>query len=109
VIGVRIEYNFNLDRVDVPCFSVEAEEGPQKIFTLTTVILNVLAERPRADVIFHSPNPGDLPKKVTQFKKILASAPAAPNFDFKQGESGSLGSSYYLWLSIHATGGGAKG
>jgi len=106
---VRIEYNFNLDQIDSPCFSVEAEEGPQKLFTLTTVILNVLAERPRADVIFHSPNPGDLPKKVSQFKKILGSAPAALAFDFKQGESGSLGSSYYLWLSIHSNGGAAQG
>ena len=106
---MRIEYNFNLDQVDVPCFSVEAEEGPQKIFTLTTVILNVLAERPHAAVIFHSPNPGDLPKKLEQLKKIIRSAPAAPVLDFKEGESGSLGSSYYRWLSIHATGGAARG
>ena len=106
---MRIEYNFNLDRVDVPCFSVEAEEGPQKIFTLTTVILNVLAERPRTDVIFHSPNPGDLTKKIGQFKQILGSAPAAPKFEYTKGQEGSLGSSYYQWLSIHATGDAAQG
>jgi len=42
---MRVEYSFNLSRVEVPCFSVETTEGPHKLFTLTTLILNVLADR----------------------------------------------------------------
>jgi hypothetical protein len=101
---MRVEYSFSLDRVEVPCFSVETTEGPHKLFTLTTLILNVLAERDRADVIFHSPNQADLPKKIAAFKKILQSGPAAPGFGFEEGQSGSLGSSYYTWLSIRPNG-----
>ena len=104
---MRVEYSFNLNKVEVPCFSVETTEGPQKLFTLTTLVLNVLAARDRADVIFHSPNQADLPKKISAFKTILQSGPASPTVEFKEGQSGSLGSSYYIWLSIHSSGGPA--
>lgn len=97
---MRVEYKFNLEQVEVPCFSVETSEGPGKLFTLTTLILNVLAEKDRVDVIFHSPNAADLPKKIESFKAILASGPTAPEVEYAEGESGSLASSYYSWLTI---------
>ncbi len=100
---MRIEYNFGLDKVGTPCFSVESIEGPHKLFTLATLILNVIAARPKVDVIFHSPNQADLPRKVAQFEKILASAPSSPEFRLEEGNSGSLGSSYYVWITIHAS------
>ncbi len=97
---MRVEYSFSLDRIQVPRFSVETTEGPHKLFTLTTLVLNVLAECERADVIFHSPNQADLPKKIAAFKKILQSGPAAPGLAFGGGPSGSLGSCYYSRLNI---------
>ena len=100
---MRIEYNFGLDKVGTPCFSVESIEGPHKLFTLATLILNVIAARPKVDVIFHSPNQADLPRKVAQFEKILSSAPCSPEFRLEEGSSGSLGSSYYVWITIHAS------
>jgi hypothetical protein len=100
---MRVEYKFELDDVEVPSFSVETTEGPGKLFTLTTLILNVLAEKDRVDVIFHSPNAADLPKKIESFKAILASGPAAPDLSYEAGESGSLASSYYSWLSIRTS------
>ena len=100
---MRVEYKFELDDVDIPCFSVETTEGPGKLFTLTTLILNVLSQRDRVDVIFHSPNAGDLPKKIESFKAILASGPSAPELGYQSGESGSLASSYYSWLSIRSS------
>ena len=59
---MRVEYTFSLDQVDVPYFSVESMEGPEKLFRLVTLVMNVLYMRPRVDVIFHSPNKDDLPK-----------------------------------------------
>ena len=100
---MRVEYKFNLEKVNVPCFSVETSEGPGKLFTLTTLILNVLAENSRVDVIFHSPNSADLPKKIESFKAILATGPSAPELKYEAGESGSLASSYYSWLSIRVS------
>ena len=97
---MRIEYNFGLETVATPSFSVESIEGPHKLFTL---ILNVLACKPQVDVIFHSPNQADLPKKVAQFQEILASGPSAPDFELEEGRKGSLGSSYYLWVRIKTT------
>jgi len=99
---MRIEYNFGLDNVEIPCFSVDVMEGPHKLFQLATLILNVLHEKPRVEVIFHSPNAADLPKKVEAFEKILGSAPTTPAFELKPGNSGALSSSYYSWVSIQA-------
>jgi hypothetical protein len=101
---MRVEYNFDLTSIDIPYFSVESMEGPEKLFRLVTLVMNVLHIRPRVDVIFHSPNRDDLPKKIAAFEAIVKSAPAAPTLEFRAGQSGSLGSSYYCWVSIHASG-----
>lgn len=97
---MRIEYTFDLKKVEVPSFSVEASEGPDKLFKLCTLVLNVFAETASIAVIFHSPNQADLAKKIGQFERILGSAPHAPTFALKEGESGSLGSSYFRWVRI---------
>lgn len=106
---MRVEYCFALQNVEVPCFCVETTEGPNKLFQLTTLVLNVLDEKDRVDVIFHSPNQADLSKKIKAYTQILASSPHARKFAFEEGESGSLGSSYYCWLSIRASGASAGG
>ena len=102
---MRVDFRFGLDRVDIPRFSVEATEGPQKLFTLATLVLNVLHERPRVDVVFHSPNAADLPKKLSRFRTIVESAPDSGEHPCTQGKSGELGGIYFQWLSIHASGG----
>ncbi|HTO56017.1 MAG TPA: hypothetical protein VMR50_21720 [Myxococcota bacterium] len=101
---MRVEYAFDLSTVDIPYFSVESMEGPEKLFRLVTLVMNVLYVRPRVDVIFHSPNRDDLPKKISAFEAIVKSAPAAPALEFRAGNNGSLGSSYYSWVSIHSNG-----
>jgi hypothetical protein len=104
---MRIEYNFGLNNVEVPAFSVETTEGATKLFTLTTLVLNVLAERHAVDLIFHSPNQMDLSKKIEAFRQILQSAPHAPGFTLSEGKSGSIGTSYYTWITLRPTGAGA--
>lgn len=106
---MRIEYNFGLESVDVPRFSVEATEGPHKLFTLATLVLNVLHARQRVDVVFHSANPDEPRRKIETFQRILGSAPDAPTLKCDQGEGGALGGVYYRWLSIHASGGAGAG
>ncbi len=104
---MRVEYSFPLKDVEVPCFCVETTEGPHKLFQLSTLVLNVLNEKRWVDVIFHSPNEADLPKKIKAYMQILSSSPRAPKFECVEGESGSLGSSYFRWLSIRASDGPA--
>ena len=106
---MRIEYNFELGDCEIPCFSVEATEGPHKLFQLSTLVLNMLDEKDRVDVVFHSPNRGDLPRKVEAYKTILTSAPHAPEIEFEDCGSGSLAGYYYCWVSIHSTGARASG
>jgi hypothetical protein len=98
---MRIEYDFGLERVDVPRFSVEATEGPHKLFTLATLVLNLLQEVDRADLVFHSANPDEPNRKIAMFQQILAAAPDAPTCKYAEGASGQLGGVYYQWLSIH--------
>lgn len=101
---MRVEYTFDLREVGIPYFSVEAMEGTEKLFRLVTLLMNVLAVRPRADVIFHSHNKEDLPKKISAFEAIVLSAPGAPPVRFDEGAIGTLSNSYYRWISIHSTG-----
>ena len=101
---MRIEYGFALQNVEVPAFCVETTEGPHKLFQLTTLVLNVLDVKSKVDVIFHSPNQADLSKKIKAYRQILSSSPHAPDLEFTEGETGSLGSSYYCWISIRASG-----
>jgi hypothetical protein len=98
---MRIEYNFGLERVDVPRFSVEATEGPHKLFTLATLVLNILREVDRADIVFHSANPDEPNRKISLFEQILGAAPGVAPFKFEEGESGRLAGVYYQWLSIY--------
>ena len=42
---MRIEYGFELSQVDVPRFSVETEVGIGKLFTLATLVMNVLESK----------------------------------------------------------------
>ncbi|MFQ5514635.1 MAG: hypothetical protein ACE5FG_09355 [Myxococcota bacterium] len=100
---MRVEYNFELESCEVPCFSVETTEGPHKLFQLTTLVLNLLDEKERVDIVFHSPNEQDLPKKIETYKQILSSAPHAPKLSFTQGKSGSLTGYYFCWISIRAS------
>jgi hypothetical protein len=97
---MRIEYTFGLDNVGIPYFAVESMEGPEKLFRLATLVLNVLEVKRRVDIIFHSVNPSDLPRKIQAFETILGSAPSAPDVEFAPGGDGSLGSSYYRWMTI---------
>jgi hypothetical protein len=106
---MRIEYTFGLERVDVPRFSVEATEGPAKLFTLATLVLNILHESGRADVVFHSPNPDEPGRKLSLLKEIVSAAPDAGKLAFEAGESGRLGGVYYQWLSIRSSGAAARG
>lgn len=97
---MRIEYNFDLSKVDVPAFSVEAGEGVDKLFKLATVVMNVLGDVGRVDVVFHSPNQGDVPRTVDTFRRVLGGAPHCPQLEFVDGEAGALGSSYFRWITV---------
>ncbi|MCE2391585.1 MAG: hypothetical protein J4G09_08900 [Proteobacteria bacterium] len=99
---MRVEYSFGIENVEVPYFSVESAEGPEKLFRLATLVMNVLEIKPRVDVIFHSPNVADLPKKIAAFEQILNSAPRPSPVKIEQGEDGSLGNSYYRWVSLRS-------
>ena len=41
---MRVEYTFDLSEVDIPYFSVESMEGPEKLFRLVTLVMNVVSQ-----------------------------------------------------------------
>jgi hypothetical protein len=104
---MRIEYEFSLQRVDIPRFSVEATEGPHKLFTLATLVLNVLHDKPRVDVVFHSANPDEPHRKIAAFQEILQTAPGAPKLSYDEGQAGRAGGVYFRWVSIRSSGAAA--
>ena len=67
---MRLEYGFELSQVEVPRFSVEAVEGIGKLFTLATLVLNVLEIRSRVEIVFHGLNPED-PEALNNLGQVM--------------------------------------
>jgi hypothetical protein len=99
---MRIEYNFQLDQVAVPRLSVEATEGIGKLFTLATLVLNVLDSHERVDLVFHGLNPDDPGRKIEAFRRVLDGSPADWEMVWEPGEGGSVpgSSSHFQWISL---------
>nr|MCS5619087.1 hypothetical protein [Myxococcota bacterium] len=74
---MRLEFKLELDNVDTPRFSVEAVEGIGKIFTLATLVLNVLETRRSVEIVFHGLSPDDPVRKIDGFREIMGSSPSA--------------------------------
>ena len=99
---MRLEYGFKLEECEVPRFAVEAVEGIGKLFTLATLVLNVLTTKDRVEIVFHGLNPEDPERKIAAFEHITSSSPTAMNIRFSSGDSGAVpgSSSYFQWLTV---------
>lgn len=99
---MRLEYVFQLDQLDTPRFSVEAVEGIGKVFTLVTLVLNVLDTKKQVELVFHGLNPDDPARKIEAFKRILESAATGPQVRYEEGRGGGVpgSSSYYQWVTL---------
>jgi hypothetical protein len=101
---MRLEYGFTLSQVAVPSFSVEAVEGIGKLFTLATLVLNVLAVKSTVEIVFHGLNPEDPEVKIDAFKEIVGGSQHGTDLRYEVGDGGKISgsSSYYRWVLIHS-------
>ena len=99
---MRLDYSISLQDVGIPRFSVEAVEGIAKLFTLATLVLNVLETKERVEIVFHGLNPEDPERKILGFQEIVNSSVTdqAARFATRQGGRVAGSSSYYQWLSV---------
>ena len=99
---MRLEFRIELDQIETPRFAVEAVEGIGKLFTLATLVLNVLETKDRVEVVFHGLNPEDPERKITSFREIVKSCAAGPAVAFEEGAAGRVAgsSSSFQWLII---------
>ena len=106
---MRLEIGFDLAGVRVPRFSVEAVEGIGKLFTLATLVLNVLESKPQVEIVFHGLNPEDPERKIQAFKEIVGSSGAGPGVRYTLGNGGQIAgsSSSFRWLTLEAEPGSA--
>ena len=103
---MRVEFGFELSACDVPRFAVEAVEGIGKLFTLGTLVLNVLSTKDRIEIVFHGLNPEDPQRKIRAFQHITSSSPTGEGLEYTPGDAGSVpgSSSYYQWLTVAKAG-----
>lgn len=101
---MRLEYGFELSSVETPRFSVEAVEGIGKLFTLATLVLNVLDVRSQVEIVFHGLNPEDPETKITAFREIIGGSDRASPLSYELGKGGhvSRSSSYFQWMTVTA-------
>jgi hypothetical protein len=99
---MRLEYGFELAEVDTPRFSVEAIEGIGKLFTLATLMLNVLETRARVEIVFHGLNPEDPAVKIEAFKEIVGSSSGGEKLRYELGKGGKVrgSSSSFQWITV---------
>jgi hypothetical protein len=100
---MRLEYTFSLSDVPIPRFAVESVEGIGKLFTLATVVLNVIAaQKTRVEIVFHGNNADDPVRKIAAFREIIATAEAGAALRFSTGHAGTIhgSSSYFQWLVV---------
>ncbi len=102
---MRLEFGVELSQVEVPRFSVEAVEGIGKLFTLATLVLNVLETKPRVEIVFHGLNPEDPESKIEAFKEIAGGSGTAGVLGYEPGKGGRVpgSSSYYRWVVVTCT------
>jgi hypothetical protein len=101
---MRLEYGFELAQVEVPRFSVEAVEGIGKLFTLATLVLNVLETKPKVEIVFHGLNPEDPEAKIEAFKEITGSSEGGRSLRYEVGRGGRIpgSSSSFRWVTVLA-------
>ena len=99
---MRLEYGFELSSVEIPRFSVEAIEGIGKLFTLATLILNVLETRSSIEIVFHGLNPEDPETKIEAFKEIVSGSSGSDALRYEFGKGGHIqgSSSYFRWITV---------
>ena len=99
---MRLEYGFELSECPVPRFAVEAVEGIGKLFTLATLVLNVLETKESVEIVFHGLNPEDPERKIHAFQEIAGSAPSGPTLRYTPGVAGRVpgSSSSFQWLTV---------
>ena len=99
---MRLDYRIELENVKIPRFSVEAVEGIGKLFTLATLVLNVLDSKQEVEVVFHGLNPEDPTRKIDAFQSIVCSSDTTRPVTFRNGSGGRVpgSSSYFQWLGV---------
>jgi hypothetical protein len=99
---MRLEYGFELSKIEVPRFSVEAVEGIGKLFTLATLVLNVLDTKPKVEIVFHGLNPEDPENKIEAFKEIISGSESGRTLCYELGNGGRVpgSSSSFRWLTV---------
>jgi len=99
---MRVEYGFELSQVEIPCFAVEAVEGIGKLFSLATLVLNVLDTKSKVEIVFHGLNPDEPESKIDAFKEIVAGSQSEHPLEYALGEGGHIhgSSSYFRWVTI---------
>ncbi len=99
---MRLEYRVDISEIDIPRFSVEAQERIGKLFTLATLVFNVLDSKPVIEIVFHGLNPQDPARKIAAFKEIVASIATAESPSFRESESAHIAesSTYFRWLTV---------
>ena len=101
---MRLEFGFELSQVEVPRFSVEAVEGIGKLFTLATLVLNVLESKRKVEIVFHGLNPEEPANKIGAFKEIIGGSESGRELSYQLGNGGQIpgSSSSFRWVTISA-------
>ncbi|MDP3937571.1 MAG: hypothetical protein Q8R92_05480 [Deltaproteobacteria bacterium] len=98
---MRIEYKLELDKIDMPYFSIDSSEGIHKLFTLSATLLNLLEAKESVCVTIHGGSAQDPERKAKALEQIIESGRQEDRrYGFERVRSGSIENTHYLWVTI---------
>lgn len=99
---MRLDYHVDLSDIQTPRFAVEAQERIGKLFSLATLVLNVLDTKPVVEIVFHGLNREDPGRRIEAFKEIMASVGAGSTATFHARPQAHVAesSTHYQWLEV---------
>jgi hypothetical protein len=99
---MRIDHRLDISQISVPRFSVEAQEGIGKLFTLATLVWNLLESKESVEIVFHGLNPEDPGRRIAAFIEIMGSLgpEATPSFEAAPEQHIAASSTHFQWLVV---------
>lgn len=99
---MRLDYHLDVAEVRVPRFAVEAQERIGKLFTLATLVWNILETKDRVEIVFHGLSREDPGRRINAFRSIMTSLGPDASPTFEEGPTGHVSdsSTHYQWLQV---------
>lgn len=98
---MRVEHKIELEKIEIPYFSVDTSEGIHKLFTLAATMLNLLETKESVCITIHGGSAQDPERKAKALEQIIESGRREDRrYAFERQSQGCIENTHHLWITI---------